>query len=47
MIIFRLLALMILSAEFKYQKVVEHFKFLQFVPGLAFFNLLYVDISIF
>lgn len=38
---YRLLAVTILSSEFKYSKVVEHFKFLQYIPGLALFNLLY------
>jgi hypothetical protein len=37
----RLLAVTILTSEFKYSKVVEHFKFLQYIPGLALFNLLY------
>ena len=35
-----MLAFLILSAEFKYEKIVEHFKFLQWIPGVAFFYLL-------
>lgn len=35
-----LFAFLILSAEFKYQKIVENFKFLQWLPGIALFNLL-------
>lgn len=37
---YRLLALIIIMAEFKFTKIVEHFKFLQFMPGLALFYLL-------
>jgi hypothetical protein len=36
-----MLSVVIVTAEFKFSKVVEHFKFLQFLPGLALFNLLY------
>lgn len=37
----RMIAGLILSAEFKYEKIVEHFKFLQWLPGVALFDLLY------
>lgn len=40
-----LLAIVIVSAEFKYSKVVENFKFLQFVPGLALFYVLYFSLT--
>jgi hypothetical protein len=36
----RLLSVTIVTAEFQYDKVIENFKFLQAVPGLALFNLL-------
>lgn len=38
--LFSLLAVTIITSEFKFAKAVEHFKFLQLVPGLALFNLL-------
>ena len=41
---FRIMAIVIISAEFKLSSVVEHFKFLQFVPGLSIFYLLYFNV---
>lgn len=32
--------MLIISSEFKYEKIVENFKFLQWLPGLALYNLL-------
>ena len=39
----RLFAIVIICAEFKLSSVMEHFKFLQFVPGLSAFYLLYLS----
>lgn len=39
----RMIALVIISSEFQYEKIVENFKFLQWLPGLALYNLLYHD----
>lgn len=35
-----LMGLLIIVSEFKYEKIVENFKFLQWLPGVALFNLL-------
>lgn len=37
-----MMAVTIVFSEFKLEKVVENFKFLQSLPGLALFNLLYL-----
>jgi hypothetical protein len=36
------MAVTIVFSEFKLEKVVDNFKFLQSLPGLALFNLLYL-----